>query len=303
MRSSRLLTILLTAYTPASWGTTYIVTTELLPLNRPLLASVVRALPSGLILLAFARELPRGAWWWKAGVLGALNVGVLFAFLFIAAERLPGGVAATVTAISPLLVAVLSWPLLGLRPGGGMMVAGVVGVVGVGLLVLTPSAALDVVGLVAAVGTTSVFALGTVLTKRWGRPASLVAFTGWQLTAGGIMLLPIMLAVEGLPRSVGGDAIGGFAYLAIANTAVAYALWFRGIERLSATAVSFLLLLIPIVATLLGLVFLDQTLTLLQTCGMLLAFLGLVGGQLFEAIRPARARAGQVAAAPAPRSR
>jgi len=301
---SRLLTILVTAYTPASWGTTYIVTTELLPPHRPLLAGVVRALPSGLILLAFTRELPRGEWWWKSFVLGAVNVGVLFAFLFIAAERLPGGVASTVTALSPLIVAILSWPLLGIRPTVTMIAAGVIGVVGVALLVLTPSAALDSIGLLAAVGTTSVFALGMVLTKRWGRPSSLVAFTGWQLAAGGLMLLPVALAVEGLPDSVGGRALGGFAYLAIANTALAYALWFRGIEHLSATAVSFLLLLVPIVATLLGLVVLDETLTLLQACGMLLAFLGLVGGQLAEAARSRRAVLSEpVAATPASRAR
>jgi probable blue pigment (indigoidine) exporter len=234
-------------------------------------------------------------------VLGALNVGVLFAFLFIAAERLPGGVAAIVTAVSPLLVATFSWPLLGLRPTGTAMVAGVIGVGGVALLVLTPSAALDSIGLLAAMATTSVFALGTVLTKRWGRPASLVAFTGWQLAFGGLLLLPAMLAVEGIPDSVGGDAIGGFAYLAIANTALAYALWFRGIERLSATAVSFLLLLVPIVAALLGFVVLDETFTLLQVCGMLLAFLGLIGGQLAEAACSTPAvTAEQVAAAPAP---
>jgi probable blue pigment (indigoidine) exporter len=300
---SRFSTILVTAYTPASWGTTYIVTTELLPLHRPLLAGVLRALPSGLILLAFSRRLPRGSWWWKSAVLGALNVGVLFAFLFIAAERLPGGVAAIVTAISPLLVAMFSWPLLGLRPTGTGFIAGIVGVGGVALLVLTPSAALDAVGLLAAVGTTSVFALGTVLTKRWGRPGSLVAFTGWQLAFGGFLLLPVMLAVEGMPNSVGGKAIGGFAYLAIANTALAYVLWFRGIEQLSATAVSFMLLLVPIVATLLGFIVLHQTLTPLQICGMLLAFLGLVGGQLSEAARPAGERlAEQVAAAPASRA-
>ena len=295
-----MLTTLVTAYTPASWGTTYIVTTELLPPHRPLLAGVLRALPSGLILLAFARELPRGAWWWKSVVLGAVNVGVLFAFLFIAAERLPGGVASTVTAISPLLVALLSWALLGLRPTAVMVLAGVVGVVGVALLVLTPDATLDAVGIVAAVSTTSVFALGTVLTKRWGRPSSLVAFTAWQLAAGGLMLVPVALIVEGVPDTIGGKAIGGFAYLAVANTALAYALWFRGIERLSATAVSFLLLLSPIVATLLGLVVLHETLTPLQLGGMLLAFLGLVGGQLSEAVRQDRTRLrDQVATAPA----
>jgi probable blue pigment (indigoidine) exporter len=284
---SRLLTTILTAYAPASWGTTYIVTTEWLPAHRPLLAGVVRALPSGLILLAFSRELPRGAWWWKSAVLGTVNVGALFAFLFISAERLPGGVAATIGAVGPLMVVLLSWPLLGLPPTVRVTLAGFVGAVGVGLLVSTPSSSLDAVGLLAALGGTSVFALGTVLTKRWGRPVSLVAFTGWQLAVGGLMLFPIGLLVEGLPDRLGGAAIGGFVYLAFANTALAYVLWFRGLERLPATAVSFLLLLGPIVATLIGYAVLDQSLSALQLCGMLLAGIGLVGGQLATTSRAA----------------
>ena len=282
---SRLLTTLLTAYAPASWGTTYLITTELLPAHKPLLAGVMRALPSGVILLAYSRELPRGAWWWKAALLGALNVGALFAFLFVSAERLPGGVAATISAVGPLIVAVLSWPVLGLRPTARMILAGCIGVVGVSLLVLTPKASLDAIGILAALGSTTVFAIGTVLVKRWGRPASLVAFTGWQLAFGGLALIPLWLAVEGAPSHLGGDAIGGFVYLTFANTAIAYALWFRGIERLPATAVSFLTLLSPIVAAVLGYAVLDQTLTGLQLFGMVLAGTGLVAGQLVAVTR------------------
>jgi len=282
---SRFRDTLVTALTPASWGTTYIVATELLPHDRPLLAATLRALPAGLVLLLYARVLPRGAWWWKAGVLGVLNIGAFFALLFVSAERLPGGVAATLGAVGPIVVTLLSWPVLGLRPAVRTLAAGVIGLVGVALLVLTPRAALDGVGIVAGIGATAAMALGIVLTKRWGRPVSLVAFTGWQLTAGGLVLLPVMLAAEGLPASVGGGAIGGFAYLAFGNTALAYVLWFRGIERLPATAVSFLALLSPIVATLLGYLVLDQALSALQLGGMALAALGLVGGQLTARLR------------------
>jgi drug/metabolite transporter (DMT)-like permease len=78
---------------PAVWGTTYIVTTELLPPGRPLLTAALRALPAGLLLLAVTRRLPHGDWWWRAAVLGTLNIGAFFALLFISAYRLPGGVA------------------------------------------------------------------------------------------------------------------------------------------------------------------------------------------------------------------
>ena len=71
--------VALTAFAPAAWGTTYIVTTELLPPDRPLLAAALRALPAGLALAALSRRRPSGVWWWRAGVLGALNIGAFFA--------------------------------------------------------------------------------------------------------------------------------------------------------------------------------------------------------------------------------
>src|SRR5690606_34363117 len=84
-----------TALAPVAWGSTYLVTTELLPPDHPAFAAVTRALPAGLLALAIARQMPRGIWWWRCLVIGALNIGIFFPLLFVAAERLPGGVAAT----------------------------------------------------------------------------------------------------------------------------------------------------------------------------------------------------------------
>ena len=92
---------LLTASAPIAWGTTYWVTAELLPPGHPLWAGLLRALPAGLLLVALSGHLPRGDWWWRAAVLGTLNIGAFFALLFAAAYRLPGGVAATLGAVSP----------------------------------------------------------------------------------------------------------------------------------------------------------------------------------------------------------
>jgi probable blue pigment (indigoidine) exporter len=94
--------VLLTALAPIIWGTTYFVTTQFLPPNRPLFVSVIRAAPIGLLMLAGFRELPKGAWVWRASLLGTLNIGLFFALLFTAAYRLPGGVVATLMAIQPL---------------------------------------------------------------------------------------------------------------------------------------------------------------------------------------------------------
>jgi probable blue pigment (indigoidine) exporter len=280
-RPSRLAKLtLVTALTPMVWGSTYLVTTQFLPPGRPLLDAVIRALPAGLLVLAVTRTLPKGHWWWRAAVLGALNIGIFFALLFVAAYRLPGGVAATFGAVQPLLVAGLAFGLLGERPTRWRIGWGVAGVLGVALVVLKGNANSDGIGLLAGLAAPLAMAAGMVLTKRWGRPVPLMAFTGWQLTAGGLLLVPVSLLVEGAPPALTTSNTLGFGWLAGVGTLLAYALWFRGLERLPVTAVSFLGLLSPLVATILGWLVLGQSLTLGQLAGLALALTAIVAGQL-----------------------
>ncbi|GGS90409.1 ABC transporter permease [Streptomyces violaceus] len=280
MSTQQVATVALTALAPVSWGTTYAVTTELLPPGHPLFAGLMRALPAGLAGLAITRVLPRGDWWWKAAVLGVLNIGVLFPLLFVAAERLPGGVAATLGATQPLLVAGLAIAVLHDRPTAWRWAWGVLGVLGVGLVVLGPEARLDTVGVLAGLGGTATMAGGVVLTKRWGRPAGVgpLTFAGWQLTAGGLLLLPLTLAIEGVPQRIDAAAGGGYLWLGSMGGLIAYTLWFRGIGRLPVGASAPLVLLSPLVATVVG-IGLGESLSLPQTAGFVLALAALLAAQ------------------------
>ena len=197
-----------TALTPVVWGTTYFVATEFLPEDRPMLAAMTRALPVGLVFVLGSRQPPSGSWWWRACLLGFLNIGAFFALLFIAAFRLPGGVAATAGALQPIIASVLAAFLLGEVFTRRIAVAGAIGVFGVAMLVLGPDAALDPVGVAAALAGTVSMAAGVVLTKLWGRPVDLMTFTGWQLTVGGLMLVPVVLITEGLPSELSGRNLG-----------------------------------------------------------------------------------------------
>ncbi|MBF0334491.1 MAG: EamA family transporter, partial [Alphaproteobacteria bacterium] len=104
MRNPSWLDVLATALAPAIWGSTYIVTTELLPPDRPFTAALLRVLPAGALLALHGwRRPPRRGEWGRLVALSALNIGFFQALLFVAAYRLPGGLAAVVGAIQPLL--------------------------------------------------------------------------------------------------------------------------------------------------------------------------------------------------------
>lgn len=283
----------LTALAPMAWGTTYVVTTKFLPPGHPLFAGLLRALPAGLVALALTRQLPRGAWWLRAAVLGILNIGLFNALLFIAAERLPGGVAATLAAAQPLVVAVLAVAVLREGLSAWRLGWGSVGAVGVGLVVLGPSAALDTAGVAAGLGCAAAMALGLTLVKRWGLPPGVgpTAFAGWQLTAGGLFLLPLTFLGEGAPPAVDGPAALGYLWLGSVGGLLAYALWFRGVGTLPVTAVAVLVLLSPLVAAVLGAVVLDESFGPVQFAGFVLSLATIVAGQLpvpARLIRPLR---------------
>jgi len=262
-----------------AWGTTYLVTEEFLPPDRPLFAAAARALPAGLVLLALKRRLPRGDWWWKATVLGLCNIGLFFPLLFLAAYQLPGGLAATVQALSPLAVMAIALPALGERPGLRRVLAGLVGVAGVGLLVLRAGSQISTLGLVAGVASVLVSAAGFVLVKRWPSPEDMLTTISWQLVVGGLALVPLTLIVEGSPPSLTTANLGGLLWLTTMGTAVAYMCWFRGLTLMPAGAVALVGLVNPVVGTVLGVVFAGELFGWAQALGMVLVLGGVVAGQ------------------------
>nr|WP_204371397.1 EamA family transporter [Achromobacter xylosoxidans] len=267
---SRSTDLLLTATAPAIWGSTYVVTTLMLPQGYPLTVAMLRALPAGLLLLLAVRQIPHGIWWLRSAILGALNFSIFWALLFVAAYRLPGGVAATLGAIQPLIVILLARALLGTPVRGLAVLAALAGIGGVALLVLGPKAALDPVGVAAGLASAASMALGTVLSRRWQPPVSALAFTSWQLTAGGALLLPVALLAEPALPPVTTLNVLGIAYLGLVGAALTYVIWFRGLARLEPAVVSSLGFLSPVSAVLLGWALLDQRLSAAQMAGMVI---------------------------------
>lgn len=202
-------------------------------------------------------------------MLGGLNFSVFWALLFVAAYRLPGGVAATVGAVQPLVVIFLARAVLGSTIHALSVLAAIAGVAGVALLVLTPAAALDPIGILAGMAGAVSMAAGTVLSRKWQPSVPLLTFTAWRLTAGGLLLLPLALWIEPPLPALTTENVLGLAYLGLFGAAVTYVLWFRGLSRIEPSAVSTLGLLSPFTAVILGWIVLDQSLTDAQLIGAL----------------------------------
>ncbi|MEI7308661.1 EamA family transporter [Pectobacterium carotovorum] len=253
--------VILTALAPAIWGSTYIVTSEILPPDRPFTAALIRVLPAGLLLLLFTRRFPARRDWWRVLVLGALNIGVFQALLFVAAYRLPGGLAAVLGAIQPLLVMVLVWAVDHRAPRLATLWSAIIGVVGMAILLLSPQTTFEPVGVAAALLGAVCMATGVWLTRRWQLDLPVLPLTGWQLFLGGLMLTPVAWVVDAPLPALTLSQYAAYIYLCLAGAVISYGLWFRGITRLPTIAVASLGLLSPLTAVVLGWVLLSQSMT------------------------------------------
>ncbi|NLR76813.1 EamA family transporter [Leeia aquatica] len=262
--------VISTALAPTIWGSTYLVTTQFLPPNRPFTAALLRALPAGLLLLLWTRRLPLRTEWGRLLILAALNIGFFQALLFVAAYRLPGGLAAVLGAIQPLLVMLLAWGADGRAPARATLAAAAAGVVGMAVLLLSPQTRFEPIGMVAALLGAVCMASGVWLTRRWKMTLPVLSLTGWQLLLGGLMLAPLAMVLDVPLPPLSVKQWSAYAYLCLAGALLAYALWFRGVSRLPTVAVASLGLLSPLTAVVLGWLCLSQRMTGTSLLGLLM---------------------------------
>ena len=121
--------------------------------------------------------------------------------------------------------------------------------------------------------------------KRWPAPVDLLTFTSWQLVAGGLVLLPVALVVEGAPPQLDAQAVGGYLFIGVVGTVMAYGVWFRGLQRLPVTSVGLVGLVNPVTGTLLGVLLAGEAFGVAQAVGTALVLAGVATG----VARPRRA--------------
>jgi hypothetical protein len=279
MAHSRAAAIFTTACAPLIWGSTYLVTTEFLPPDRPLTAALLRVLPAGLLLLIYARVLPRRSEWGTVILLGILNIGFFQAMLFVAAYRLPGGLAAVLSSTQTLMVLLLTWLIGKTMPPKAAWLWAAAGVAGIALMVLSPQARYDAWGIAAALSGAASMSLGVYLSKHRKTSLPVLAFAGWQLLVGGLCLLPAALLAEPPLPALTLANIGGYLYLCLFGAVLAYVLFFSGLARLPPAVVSSLGLLSPVCAFALGWLFLGQGMDGKSLLGFALALLSIDGVQ------------------------
>lgn len=272
--------LLLTLLAPVAWGSTYFVTRNYLPHDLPLWGSVLRALPAGLILLTYTRTLPSGIWWRKSLLISFLTISGFFTLIYISGSRLPSSIAAMLMSLSPIVTMAGAYLILKEKPTSFRIIGSVMGVTGVFLLLNAANYSLDFWGLIASLLAMLLATLGFLLTKKWNPPVPVTTFTAWQLTLGGLSLLPLALIFEGIPTELSPQNGLAFAYISLIATALAYICWFTGLKHLPAGTVGILGLANPLTGAVLGLSLAGEVFTPLQWLAAAIMVCGIVLGAL-----------------------
>ncbi|MCW2827596.1 MAG: EamA family transporter [Marmoricola sp.] len=228
-----------------------------------LAVGAARIILGGALLVGLARggslALVRAAW--PLLLLGGLGVAIYQTSFFAAVDR-TGVAVGTVVAIGsgPAIAGLLSRLVNGERLTARWTVATALAAVGVAVLALTAGedASVEPVGIVLAVLAGGGYASYTVIAKRLldrgHAPEQVMAAT---FGTGGLILVPVLL-LSGTSWLADPEGLGLVLYLATVPTALAYALFARGLRNLGAGETATLVLAEPVTALVLGAVVLGE---------------------------------------------
>jgi drug/metabolite transporter (DMT)-like permease len=246
------------------------------------------------VLLATGRPLPPRSAWPVLIFLGAMNNVLPFSLITWAELHITSSLAATLDATMPLFTFVIAIVLAVERPTFDRAFGLVIGFAGA-LIIINPSlhdlTASNTLAEFAVIAASAAYGWSTVVARDRLQEGDPLAFAAGQLAAGALMAVPLALIIDGTPHlHVSAGAALSWVALAVACTALAYIIFFWLVQRISATDVSLVSYIIPIVATLLGWAALREHIgySLLVGLVLILLALAIVNGNVRALLRRPR---------------
>jgi drug/metabolite transporter (DMT)-like permease len=259
------------------WGSTYFGIAVAIETIPPFLMAAIRFAIAGLILLAFellrnpgARRMPTRRQLIDSAIVGGLLLGVGNGFVVFGQSReVPSGVAAILTAIDPLLFALLGWLFLRQRLPRLVVGATAVGFVGTALLIWPAGEGaneFDPLGILFLLLAPLGWAIGSIYAQRRADlPARPLTASGIQMLAGGAVTLGEAL-INGEPARFQPEAIStaslvAVAYLILFGSMLAYTSYAWLLRNAPLPLVVTHAYVNPVVAVALGTLFLGELLS------------------------------------------
>jgi drug/metabolite transporter (DMT)-like permease len=272
----------------AIWSSTWVAIKIGLEDAPALLGAGIRFTLAGLLLLGFAAasRRPLRTDWVLGALLAVFPFAITYGLVYWGEQHIPSGLTAVLFGVMPLYTALLGALLLHDEPLRLRLLLGVA--IAIGGLALAFSESLHLgaedmaaAGAIAVVLSPLGASIGNISTKRRdGGRIDAVVVNGWGMLAGGMLLLAASAAGESWGDFVwSGESVGSIVYLAVIGSAVPFVGLMVLLRHVKAQTTSYIALLIPFGALVLGALIESEPLTAESIAGAALVGTGLLVAQ------------------------
>ena len=283
------------------WGGSFffvgVAVQDLPPLTIVALRVSLAAVGLWCVVLILGLRPPRQWQVWLAFLgMGTINNAIPFSLIVWGQTQIASGLASILNATTPLFTVVVATCLLTDERATPLKVLGVViGFLGVVVMIGLPASSEPTPWLpqLAILGAAMSYAFGGVYGRRFkALGVHPILTAAGQVTASGLIMMPIAMSLEGTQAlsAASAQSWGAILGLALLSTSLAYIIYFKLLESAGATNLLLVTLLVPGSAILLGILFLNESITATQLAGLGLIALGLsaIDGRLWSRVVAAR---------------
>ncbi len=259
------------------WGSSFLLIKLGLKAFHPGLITWGRVGLGGLALAAVpaARRPIAREDWRQILMLGVLWVAIPFTLFPLAQEHINSAVTGLLNGATPLFAGVIGGLWFNRVPRGPQRWGIAIGLVGIALISVGSSAigGTAVVGVVMVLAATLCYGFATNIAASIQQKYGSVPVMARMLAVGSVLTAPFGL--YGLSRSeFGADSAIAVFFLGVVGTGVAFVLMATLVGRVGGPRATFITYLLPVVALILGVVFLSETVTVPALVGVALILAG-----------------------------
>ncbi|CAM2867928.1 DMT family transporter [Paenibacillus sediminis] len=273
---SRTQTILMIAFLVIVWGVNWPLSKIALQYTPPVLFSGMRTFLGGLLLLIVAvprfQKLNLRETWYIYLLSSLFNVVLYYGLQTIGLRYLPAGLFSAIVFLQPVLVGLFSWMWLEEKMYGLKIVGLILGFAGVGIISSSGvSGHISIPGILLALGSALSWALGTVYVKKTSGMVDSIWLVTIQLIVGGLFMTIIGSGVESWSEiSWNASYIICLLFISIFVIAIGWIVFYKLIDSGEASKIASYTFLIPLVAILIGTIFMNEPFTMTLLVGLIL---------------------------------
>jgi drug/metabolite transporter (DMT)-like permease len=238
----------------AIWGASFMFQRVAAPEFGALPLGELRLALGALVLLPFLwrerAQFPLGLWP-KLALIGAINSAIPFALFAWAAQHAPAGIIAISNSLAVLFTALVAFLFWGERIGGRHAAALLAGFAGVVILAGAKTAgASTTLAVLAGTAAAFLYGVGVNLVKRHLAGLPPIALAAATLGCAALLLLPFALREWPAADTISLASWGSAIALGVICSGIAYALYYRLIQRIGGNRAVTVTYLVPLFAVL-----------------------------------------------------